>query len=334
VPVWRGIQYTEFVSKGRAESPRGSFATDNVQATRVLEVDWANLYPFARSVVGYPVLRSFLDGGSGNLVRYVSRVTPMPYSALLRSPDSFGTLGPFMYATDILEWHGVGQYSIDLATGTATYPRARLTVVYSTLTYDVAEDALCVPPAGPLAALNKPDEGYYLTRHFTRFWRPAQRVDFVPFGAMITVDDVTAANRLPVRRGIPFYVPLADVTYVQHACPYVPSKAIQAAVNKINATAFDNDRFPAETLLCLTPDIQPYFSPIGDRLYNLVWRFKWQPNVDAGGTPRGWNYFHWKKPGVTPATIDYAPVSTTGLSTGTKMYRTTEFRDLLRPDWN
>jgi hypothetical protein len=330
LPVWRGINYTEYVGKGSAESPRGRFATDNVSATRVLEVPWAQLYDFARAVVGYPVLRSRLDGS--NLVRYVTRVTPMPYSALLRGPDaSIGTLNPFLWATDIPEWHGVGKYSIDPATGTATYPTARLTVVYSTLTYDVAEDALCIPPAGPLQPYNVPDEGYYLTRHFTRFWRPAQRVESLPFGLMQTVDDATAANRIPVRKGIPFTVPLADVTYVQHACPYVPTRAIQATMNRINLDPFDNGRFPAETLLCLTPDIQPYFSPIGDRLYNLIWRFRFQPNVDVGGTARGWNYVFYKKPGTT--VIDYVPVSSTGLSTGTKPFRTADFSALLRPDW-
>jgi hypothetical protein len=314
------------VSKQGGESPEGRFAANAVSATRVLDLDWGDLYGFAEVAVGYSVLQEYVDAGAGHTVRYISRLLPMPYGAL-KGPGG----RPFLWATDVPRWKALGRTTgPGLLDGVATYTKARAWIQFSTLTYELASDAECVPYAGsssPLAPYGFPDEGL-LKRFVTRLWRPAHRVQTLPLGVMKVID----ASPKPIREPLPFNIPMAEIIYIHHGRPEVPYKAITAAVNTVNDADFDGGRFKAGTLLCETPDVRPYFSPLGIRIYDVHFRFRWRPNVDSGGTARGWNYAYLKKPST--GALDYWEVSSDGTGGGTRLFRTSDLTALFRPDWD
>jgi hypothetical protein len=56
--------------------------------------------------------------------------------------------------------------------------------------------------------------------------------------------------------------------------------------------------FAAQTLLYQPPSINRSFDENGDAVWDVSYRLTYKPNIDKGGTKRGWNYFFRAKSGV------------------------------------
>jgi len=167
------VRYTEHV-KGTGGSPRIRYAADGVSVTRTLDVDWPDLDAAARALLGY----AQVGRSSSHDAHFVQRVSPDAITAQVIGDSQ---LNPYVYATEI-DVEGLKPTGYEIGgdgSVLASYEKARLTVTYSSLPYDVLTDAEMltggytqdtVTPGVPDGVT--PDESF-LVRYVTRRPLPA-----------------------------------------------------------------------------------------------------------------------------------------------------------------
>jgi hypothetical protein len=327
VPNWRGIDYADW-TPDQGGGPVIQLADDASRIERPIQVAHVNYYGAAAAFLGYSLLPQV------GAVKYISRTTPHPYEDMLDI-----NARPWLYARSISRLEGVGPRG-KRANGSPAFDLARMTLVYTSLTYDIkedtdpnviglAEDATGV--ANPLAGL--PDEAR-LTRYVTRLYRPAHRVVTIPQALMQWVPIPPNEPAGTILEATGKSEPGLELTYIHHLRPDVPINAIQQAMGKVNQYTFDG--FPAETLLCEAPDIRPIVSPIGDRIYDVQFRFVFRPKYNANGVATGHNHFLrcWRNTTGAALQLDYrrANLSSTGTAASGNVYPSFNFLKLFRPD--
>jgi hypothetical protein len=303
---FRGIEFVEHVPG----SPIENLETNSTRVTRMLDCAWDESLTFADKLLGYPTVMT----GTGG-VKYISRLTPAHH------PDFLDPKGnPFVFVTRIPKLEGLG-FRDKTADDTSQYEKARLTVVYETLTYEVLEDSE-VHTAGV------PDESRLL-RFVTVRVKPYAEFLTLPRGALKWV----ATGQPSVNFGLPLLVPTFQVDITWHLVPLsnIPFINISDALGTINDAAFVTPlgSFPAGTLLMLVPDINPVRSALGDRLYDIEYHLKYKAPIAGGGGDH--NYFLRPTGDAPPNDLVWTQVTRDGLSGGTKLYRSTDFKKLFKP---
>lgn len=334
-PIWKSTRYVEFAEG----TPKGSFALDSGRVPRRIKVEWDPFQNLIQQAIidflGYAELR--VTGG----VTWIHRETPHKYRNFPNRSGDF-----WLWCTSVPGIEGIAPLSKD-DNDTQTYRLAELQLQYTSLTYKIVEDSATLGTTGMWSGI--PDEARLL-RYVTRLPKPMGKILTLPQGMMRVqgpFDQPGGTNAYGakpgiIREGLPFRVGGAKLTYIHHVRPDVPSAAIQNCLNTVNNAVFDGF-YPAETLLFEDVDIKPFNSPLGDRVYDIHYFFKYQPNVSpVSKVARGHNFVLRKVitalgPPVT-AVMDYVPITTDGQARNSATdptntpFRLTDFNSLFRPD--
>lgn len=279
----------------------------------------------AQDFIGYAQVAT--SGG----VKYITRVTPMPYPSL--PIDANPGANSVFYVSGISRTAplgvpgGIDPASFPVGTAGANYDRARMTVEFTTLPFQVKEDAQVIATGGPLVGL--PDEGFALasgwqnTRYITRQIQPFVRLLKLPYGLM-----KQAATGKLLKVGIPFREGGANITYTWYRVPVagVNFTTIGGALQTINNATFDIA--PANTLLFDSFATREYQGAFGERIMDVTMHMIYLPhtamNNPGKGTQRGWNWYLDVAGGI----LDYYEVQSTG---GTSPFLSSDFTLLFHP---
>lgn len=346
MPSFRGIDYADHTPDVGGMTVQ--LAPNASRIERQIQVPWRETAKACTAFLGWPYIQSLVTG-----VDTISRVTPhaikLPmaenlaelteYAVVVPEPD------PWLYATSVSRIEGVGPRVGYDDQGLPKYDTARITFAYTSLSYDIYEDTDGVT-FGTGDYAGAPDEAT-LTRYITRLYRPGVRAvtiprqltkwtleenDLTPAGAAAAAGYVTAGPA--VLESLAKTESTLDLIYVHHQRPDLPLTAIMDAMGCVNSVAFDG--FPAGTLLMAEgPDIRPERSCIGQRTYDVHFKFKFVSKVRA--TPSvlrvGWNWFlRCFKIHPSTDTLDYRKITSSGLSAGSPVYQEYDFYSLFRPE--
>lgn len=304
--IFRGITFQEHVPG----SPIEILENDGARVTRMLDCAWTQSLSFADKLLGFPTVKT----GTGG-VKYVSRLTPHAH------PDFLDAMGnPWIFATRVTKLEGIG-FRDKTTDDTARYETGRLTVVYESLTYEVLED-------DEIKTGDIPDESRLL-RYVTILFKPYAEFLTLPRGYMKWV----TAPVTPVNFGVPLLVPSWQIDFIWHLIPRtnLPLMKIADAQGTINNAAFVTPlgTFPTGTLLLLNADLKPIRSALGDRLYDIHYHMKYKEPILGGGGNH--NYFLRATTAASPNDLIWDLVTRDGLSGGTKVYKSTDFKLLFKP---
>lgn len=231
-------------------SPRLRIEPDGSSATRIIDVDWAEVEAVSTAILGFPVVM----GGS---TCWISRNTPI-FLPWFRPSDE----RPYLFASKITDIQGIGlgspigtaQYSGDIGVPDGSdsgvsplgaYEKARITIQYSTFPYDIFSDKQMEKgvagvlgsgvAGGPITDRNgNPDESW-LARYVTKIVRPQAEMLTLNQGVMRyvqpgpVVDPVTGATlpsrvqvvppNSPVERGVSKLLGSCNVEFTWHQIP-------------------------------------------------------------------------------------------------------------------
>jgi hypothetical protein len=275
--IWRT---TIFVERWPG-SPREAFANDRSVAERVYDVA-----PYTARVKAVEDFIGFATVLTKNGGKYVHRQTPHYHPDWTDEYNNY-----FLYATEVSSIEGIatpitaGQTFPNLkepGVDVSNYLKARLTVKYESLTYDILEDNQVAADS-----FGNPDESA-LTRYVTPTWKPQADYLTLPTG---TYYFVGLAGPVAVSRGIGKILVNYDVSLKWHlvppACvgttlvnPALTTPSIDLALGKVNKA--DCFGYKKGTLLLLAAEIERRRSPLGDRIYDITYRFKFFNPTGSG----------------------------------------------------
>lgn len=262
--------WERFSSQG--ESPRVSLEPDRSTATRIVDTAWEDRWSFAENVIGSSQL-----GLSQNGKATIRRIDPWRFPR-----PAFGSGLGWLWASKI-STSGVGKPSGECFDGNnneaqAVYKIARHTITYETRTYDILSDTEYYSTYGQ--AMDESD----LRRYITKVVRPQ--------GEFLTLDGNayryagltnTSGNSFPVSRGLNKAIVAFNLSLTWHLIPYeaIPSKfyntagpnfAIDRTLGCVNNKAFAGQ--PMGTLLLTAVSFQPIITPLGQRVADVTYFFK------------------------------------------------------------
>lgn len=113
-------------------SPDEKIVEDAIQAVREFIVPWNKRWTFVAGMLGWPYLR---QDTAGNW--YISRAVPYGYSALDLDPSNTR----FLYAKEVSSVKGLGKIIGYDSDGIAQYQKAKVSLLFGTLSYRVRSDA-------------------------------------------------------------------------------------------------------------------------------------------------------------------------------------------------
>ena len=301
-------------------SPEMEFRDDGTTVTRTYLIPWTSYRQVAADVLGYPEIET------KHARQYISRNLPDAF------PELANSLGnPYLFATAIKSVQGLGVPdggNMQSQSDVAVYKYARVSVVYETLTYEILSDKQMVN-AGLVDRWGNPDEST-LRRYVTKVIKPSAEYLSLPQGSFQYVVASAPAGLAVI--GQPGKItPVYDMSLTWH---HVPREAIGSllynaglttpvldqAIGKVNVKPFAGCM--AGTLLCMPPDIRPIRSPLGDRIYDVEYRFKWlnlgtvPVGIFGAGDPIGHNHLYAGKPQLNNAHAGGYYEVTGGLASG------------------
>lgn len=251
---------------------------DQSRCTRLIDVAWDYRQRAVKDFLGYAQVVSAP-------VPWLSRINPHPYGDY-RNPD----YNYFLYAVSVPQIDNI------LPTGDATAigepiargKKARLHVVYESLPWDIVDDA-----AVQLRYAGTPDESG-LERNVVKIVKPNSDYLTLASGSYRYVG--LGAGTTPVAQGVGKVIVNYDIqvqwNHVPLACLgtslYNPNllnpPPIDTALGRVNAKTFMG--CVKGTLLLMAVEIVPHRSPIGLRIFDVVYRFKkLQPLPGVTGAP-------------------------------------------------
>ena len=305
---WRNTQYTEFAP----ESPNERFGLGSTALTRQFDLVDGSFKGRMQAAYDFLGYGQVLATGSPSMPYYLHRVTPMPYPALGAGSFAFpnpadakvnGAAMPDMtqafWANGISRTKPLGAPSgVDLnanpgGVAAAKYTRARLTMEFSTLPFQIKEDSAVMVNGFPF-------EGYYLeingwasTRYIIRQVEPFSRIIKIPYG-IINVNGKETKQAMPLREaGANISYTWMRVPLTGGAAPGVNFKRLGLMLQTINQASFDG--FPSRTLLFDSYSTHEYQGSFGERLADVKFNLIYLPHpstgksVAAAGTAQGWN---------------------------------------------
>lgn len=301
--VWKEI------TKGPA-SPKFTLETDRSTCTRVVDVSWDWVENFSHSVLGYQSLSSLRVSDSYSHVPtslaypYISRVTP--WRANFGNSPNYG----FMFASKMdIEGVGVPADSVCFdgsnETAIARYKNARCTILFTSRTYEILSDTEMY------AAEPTMDESTWL-RYVTKVVRPSGEIFTIQagdggffYGGLKSPEDSTKA--MACQTGINKLIVSFNLAVTWHQIPLaaVPSAiynngcanaAIEKTIGRVNDRTFHG--MPQGTLLLLAAEIKPMVSPLGERIFDITYMFKY---LNPRATP-----YRYTNSGMPPGMFIYA----------------------------
>lgn len=286
---FEGISFKEHVPG----SPEVQLGDDSSQCVRMLDCTWQDRFRLAFKLLGGT---SHGFNAVNNEV-YLSR--RIPHSYQFDEENAFGS-GKMLYATRILKIEGLGEPSVFVEGGgnanaqfqqgqtgpVATYPKARLHVLYQSVTYDILTDGDVIALNAPLGHGKPYPVEYPLLRYVTKITRPNVENLTSPQGAFKRVypsGSAVASADYPVQWGVNkvigtenlqltwHQVPLSNVPSVLYN-PRTSSDYLQKGLGKVNKTAFAG--YAAGTLLLMSYDIRPIMNPFILRSFDITLHVK------------------------------------------------------------
>lgn len=279
----------------RVGSPQESFSGDTFRAKRIFDVPYNARWAFIQYMVGDAYVTS-----RGN----IQRILPDQYYAQWGNlaQQAYGATKAFMTCTGVESIEPLGQQYenyTNFGPGTkitfASYDIARVTLTYSSVTYDILSDE----------KMGGQSE-YYCLRYVSIFRQPTAEFLTLPMGAFkwveldddgkVKIDKKTnrpAGIRVSGSNGK--IVSAAEVIMIHHQVPGI-SPAIKTHIGCVNKNDWKEMRAKAGQLLLTNAEIKPYKWLDGRRLYDVTYKFKFL-DPDPKGTlenpsmPRGHNWF-------------------------------------------
>lgn len=350
-PMAAEVPYDE-----RPDSPREFVTGGAFKVQRTFQVPWVLRWNFCMGMLGFPYLDPSVDGSY-----VVRRSVPIGYRTTTLNFQGNGNR-PWIYPVSVDQVQPVGRivgYDQDdfYNEAVARYELAWVTISYEALTYAVRSDERMIEEGFyrvPLGVEAVPDEallGRFVTKHF----QPTAEYLTLPFGALKWVDSGT--NSVPVTGSHGKIVAAREVMIQWHQVPGIPD-ATNTHIGSVNdatwppyAPAQSNylTQFQRGTLLLTSIDIKPYRWFVGQRLYDITYKFKYfQPQSgadaksDADNPPQqvneffGHNHFLRFAPGAPDTRLpEYYMLTHNGKrpsppGNGQAVYPYKDFRDLFR----
>jgi hypothetical protein len=365
---YTGHRYAESV--GNPASPEEELRNDGSRAMRTFFCEWDDRLEVMREFLGYPEIVKPYSQDPGAQYFGLSRIIPDCHPGFLKFGDKAGEQGePFLWATQVTRcepWglpgatgavDGVGG-TVDMAeppggltfknSSIARYGLAKFQCLYESPTYEVLKDSQM-----PRDELTKWTAEYTLKRYVTKYIQPAASAFTVPTGLLKYVDNAVAASGTPVPGTPAIIEPKSDYIVIWHMVPTEavgirlvnpdgPCFPIDNCIGKVNATTFNG--LPPGTLLLEACNPKPVRSAVGERLWDLEFRFKFfnpvrvQVTTSTGtsldrATVTHNHIVRWK---AGETSISYAEVSidgatnTTSQTAGKNIHDWYEFKHLFR----
>jgi hypothetical protein len=265
------------VAQSEGISGKASFELDASTVTRWYDLtDEAGTYSFdthykyVRTLLGYPKV---ITGPAG--VRYIARRLPHSINLYTHVPTA-SSYANFLWATKC-NVHPRGPLIYGTAADGRDYPRYkqyRFEVTYESLTWEPRADSDITQTSGV------PDESAW-QRYVTKIAKPAGQF-FTYTGATLGYKWVSTGAT--VETGVAKLITSCNLQITWHQVPEaaVPSffisgaasqQAIDTCIGKVNNASFNG--YPSGTLLLLGVQLMPKRSPFGDRIYDIVYMFKY-----------------------------------------------------------
>lgn len=261
--------FTEVIPKdGMGISPIERLENDASSVIRVFDVDYLTRYRAAQDFLGYALI-----GTQSNGSHYLSRFTPMPYVQFPiggSSPEDgaiqwsynpgFTRIGqPFLHAVRVsrIEPFGIPDSSdpnfpnplAQAATGiqlnpgikmidgldppAAVFKKARMTVEFESLTYDIMTDDEMVAYGAVSPTGNYPDESYLL-RYVTPLSHPSAKYITLPNQFFKYVQIPPNPKPIPIESSPGKILPEYDLSYTWHQVPAEAVPSVTVNPNLLN----------------------------------------------------------------------------------------------------
>ena len=342
--IWRGWEYWDDTPYSGGGGPMFQFADDASRIERPIQfrdadVGWGQLPYIVRDFLGDTTYTAV----GGTYVR-LNRLNPHYYGLFLRNPGG-SPRTPWLYAKAIQRMEGKSvQGQLPLEEG-PYFGMALCRLTYVDLVYDVREDDDPAMHFVPIDSQPNPLSGgadeACLGRNIIRIIRPMSRMISIPraIPKWVLESGDTGYTSPSVTPGPTVFEGIAkpepgdvlEYTWCQVPREVIPRGVHRAAYGKINQYAFDGI-YPAQTLLCDSPEIIPHTSPTGRRVADIKYRFHFIGRIDKDGNVRGWNHQLRVIPrtsGTNPL-LDYRQITMDGTPSGDSIHRLFDFADLFR----
>lgn len=332
------VAWSEFIDDpGLSDA---SFASDGGQATLIIQVEHGkNTRLAVRDILGWS------ERVKDKLVRHLPMRHPFWH---------------WMYATKISNVKFLGSQGTTVSSGlgkTHSYTRTNLTVVYSSLPYEVKQDweiygdspgqQAATPNKDILPAAQCGEWGRFVEKKF----KPLSEYIASDRGDFKFTDSAAASNGKVIKMGVPRLVHKGLVEWKWHYVPYewlmnyqgVPTN-LMSCVGKVNKYEFAG--FPAGTLLLENFDLQPVSLPVDPsvgfdlniakgtnppRIFNVTLPFKYiDPPTSSPPTATTYDYRgHALRP--DPADTSGRWYRITTVVGGTTLYPAIDFKTIFAP---
>lgn len=344
----------ELVDAARSEGVSGIATFENNRSSCIREYEFPadtgqgfeKAYRYARDVLGYPEIQS-TPGGQ----KYISRKVPHAINVFRRLTDNQF----FLYATRCAlsgKAPGAPGFGFD-GLEFPEYKHFHYKVTYETLPFDIRGDNQITKTAsdGSLSGVGKPDESYW-QRYITKIAKPSGEFLTLPVSGGVPPTHSyrwagTGEAVAPVvERGIGRLLASCNLQVTWHQVPEraVPSifvnpdltepAMIDTTIGKVNNALFNG--FRKGTLLLLGVSMNPFRSPFGDRIFDIVFMLKYfeplAPTSPSTDPVSGHNFVY--KPynpgrGWREVTSD-GTGNLSAMTDGKSIYDWANFRDLFR----
>lgn len=286
------VKYVERNPLAGPISPKAHFQDDHTEVQRQYIVAYTQWFEAIKDLIGFPTVVRV--GSSG----YIQRYTPDAFDQLTTNDGGFAAnASPFLWCTDVEVEPGgdkpdgvVGEQPWSDIFGVNLYGVAFLKATYQTVSYEIRSDITIARDSNGL-----PDESS-LQRYVTKLPQPSTKYQTLPQGSFVMVAQNNPPDQLvypgtPGRReleadysitwhhiptpavGLSLINPYMPATVTAGGVPvdYVPP--IEDCLGCVNLYPFAGCR--KGTLLLTAVVIKPVQSPIGMRLWDIEYRFKW-----------------------------------------------------------
>lgn len=283
-PGFAPLVYEESVKN--PPSPEYMFGPGANRVRRVLEFPWSRRHDAPAMFTGFPEIKQDVLGA-----RWLSRSLP---DALpdFKGKQLDGEQSTFLYATSIESLVGIAPTGKTDVDGIAEYQRARMSLVYESLTYGVKSDArMMITPLDQL--FGRTDESS-LERFVTLALKPAAEFIALPRGIMQWATNPTTRIDFASSKLLQFI----EIHLIWRQVPVIPVASIThvACVNRDPFVIGSNNEyqsitFPPETLLLLNADTTRYRLPSGHSVFDINYRLKHISAFDKKGVRATHNKF-------------------------------------------
>lgn len=293
------VQFREVQTDAIKSPSSETFTREEGMAVRQFWTPWTTRWSFVTSMLGYSIIKTSTRAGK----KYISRVRPfrhLDYSSM----NALGPGADYLWVdsiTSMQPW--VTQGTSDPTTGVALYNEALFSVAFRSRPYPILSDAQLQTLTGGVF----PDESSLYRYCIVEYQSTNKTQTLPPFGAL-TWADSPVNNPIPAALVEPLLVPEGDLTVLWLDVPIGGinwdawmgrvlqpplAQPTMGIIGGCNQAPFGNINspgglFPAQSLVCLTPQITPpHVMPNGVLAYDVKFRFKHYPGGGGGA-----NYFY------------------------------------------